>query len=154
MIMAFKKKTTAQKDVDLSKISFAELEKDSTAEAQKEQVRNANKLVHCIITCLNPLKSKLQGEIFSVRNAQTPEIKKMIPYGVPYHVPQIILNVIKEKKFQLFVRDERSGMKDVSNKTKLVPEYNITYLNPLTKDELEGIKKRQLAEGYGQDEEE
>lgn len=152
--MAFKKKSSEVKDVDLSSVSFAELEKDTLAERQKEQVKNANKLVHCIVTCLDPQKSKLQGEIFSVRNAQTPEIKKMIPYGVPTHVPQIILNVIKEKKFQMFVRDDRSGMKDVSNKTKLVPAYNITILNPLTKDELEGIKKRQLAEGYGQDEDE
>lgn len=152
--MAFKKKTNVNADVDLSKVGFADLEKGTTAELQKEQVNNANKLVHCIVTCLDPSKSKLQGEIFSARNAQCPEIKKMVVYGVPTHVPQIILNVLKEKKYQQFTRDTQAGMKDVSNKTKLIPAYQITILPPLTGEELDAIKQRQLAEGYGEGEDE
>lgn len=151
--MPFQKKSKKTEDVDLSKVGFAELEKDYSKDLQKEQVRNANKLVHCIVTCLDPDKSQLQGEIFSAMNASTPEIKKMVVFGTPTHVPQILLNVIKEKKYQAFVRDPNNrSNRNMSNKTKLVPSYNVQILEPLTADEYDAIRKRQLAEGYGSEE--
>lgn len=150
--MPFQKKAKKE-EVDLTKASFAQLEKTSNEDAQAEQVNNANKLVHCIVTCLDPSKSKMQGEIFSARNATIPEIKKFIPYGIPTHVPTILLNVIKEKMYQVFTPDKSNKAdKDLVKGGKLTPAYNVQVLAPLTEEEFNAIKQHQIAEGYGKEE--
>ena len=83
---------TEKKEIkmDLSKLTFADLEKEHSKEASDERTRDAMKLIRCIITCNNKNKTNYQGEIFSARNAIIPEVKKFIPFGVTTHVPQIL----------------------------------------------------------------
>lgn len=131
-------------------LTFASLEsklkdkvkKPSLSELQHE----ANKLVRCVVTCNNNNKSAYSGEIFSACNAVIPEIKKFIQFGVPYHVPQIILNVIKDKKVQVY-RKQRNQDGSFTTVAKEIPEYSIQILPPITAEELEAIKQKQLAEG-------
>ena len=135
------------KKMDLSKVTFEDLEKSHNKELSDKRTKDATKLVRCIITCNNKNKISYKGEIFAARNAVVEEIKKFIPFGRPTHVPQILLNVIKEKQYQTFVEETLpNGMK--VNKPHLINEYNIQILDPITKDELEAIKRKQLAEGF------
>jgi hypothetical protein len=110
-----------------------------------DAIAAANKLIRCKITCNNPNKVQWRGEIFTAGNAVMPPIKKFIAFGVPYHVPQIILNMIRERMMQVFYteRTERGEVK----RTRLAPEFTIDILPPLTQAEFDGIKTRQLARG-------
>ena len=135
------------KKMDLSKVTFDELEKSHNKEVSDKRTKDALKLVRCMITCNNKNKTSYKGEIFAARNAVINEVKKFIPFGRPTHVPQILLNVIKEKQYQTFVEETLpNGMK--VNKPHLINEYNIQILDPISKDELEAIKRKQLAEGF------
>ena len=111
-------------------------------------LKDATKLVRCQISCNNKNKSEYRGEIFSVRNALIPEQKKFVPFNVPTHVPTIILNMIKEKRYQLF-KDEKASNGRTVKRSYTVPEYNISILPPLTTEEFNAIKQKQLAEGQG-----
>ena len=57
----------------------------------------------------------------------------------------MLLKMIKEKEYQHFTT-RRVGDKEVVE-TKQLPAYTIQVLPPLTKEELEDLKQRQLAQG-------
>lgn len=144
------KEKTEQEEIErLSHLSFADVDSDKAHKDEATQTHEAMRLIRAIITCNNKNKTAYQGEIFCARNAVLPEVKKFIPFGVPFHIPKILLNVIKEKQYQQYRKEKRNG--NVFNKAFLVPEYNIQELPPITRDELEAIKKKQLAEGLGDD---
>lgn len=142
-------KVNPQLEDDDTILTFEELDKEVPL-SEYEQQRKALELVHCIVTCNNPNKTSYAGEIFSVSNAKLPEIKKYVQYGTPYHVPRAIFKAIKEKKMLLFrkVKGVDGNMKTVAYDA---PEYSIQELPPLTPEELEAIKKKQLAEGLNGD---
>ena len=126
--------------ITFASLALAQKKKKKPVDKQKE----ATKLVRCIVTCNNKNKISHQGEIFTARNAVMPEISKYVHYGVPYHVPQILLNVIREKKYQMFRIENRNGKK--IKVSFMVPEYNIQLLEDISMDELKAIKQRQLVD--------
>ena len=130
----------------LSKITFSKVEADKAKEQAKLAEREALKLTRCIINCNNKNKTSLTGEIFCARNAKIAEVKKFIPFGVPTHVPEILLNMIREKKYQMFRKEKLPNGSQIT-RPFLVPEYTVDVLPPLTSSELEAIKQKQLAEG-------
>lgn len=100
-------------------------------------------LVRVRITCMDPSKKEFQGEIFGAGNSEIGTVKKFIPFEAPTHVPQIILNSIKERKYQTFVTEKtRNGVP--IKKGKLVRAFAIEELPPLTEKELQELKQRQL----------
>lgn len=142
--MADNKKTNTEESKSEKVVTIAEVEQKYQTELAKKDTREAMKLVHCIVTCNNKNKTNYQGEIFCVRNADIPAVKKFIPFGVPTHIPQILLNSIKEHKYQTFVKQKVNG--NLITKPKFIDEYVIQELPPLTAEELEAIKQRQLAD--------
>ena len=134
----------------LSKLTFAEVDQNNAKKNANKVHREAMRLVRCIITCNNKNKTSYQGEIFCARNARIPEVKKFIPFGVPTHIPTILLNMIKEKQYQMF-RKKKLPNGNVITESYLVPEYNIQELDPITPAEYEAIRQKQLAEGKGND---
>jgi hypothetical protein len=114
------------------------------------QVRNsrlkkeAHKLIRINITCMNPNKKDWPGEIISVANSVIGEVKKFIPFDVTegYHVPQIIFDVLKERQCQVFYSVTLDGGQKIQ-KGKLIKEFNIEVLPPLTKDELTELARKQ-----------
>jgi hypothetical protein len=134
-------------DTEDSIITFDELENQNKNKNAVNVQHEALRLVRCIITCNNKNKTSYTGEIFSASNAVIPEVKKFVQFGSPTHIPVILLNMIKEKKVQVYSkkRQQNGDMITVANE---VPEYNIQLLDPLTGKELEAIKQKQLAEGY------
>jgi hypothetical protein len=117
--------------------------KEAKHKEAKNHAREANKLVRCIVTCNNPTKSDWQGEIVSAGNALVSPIKKFIAFNVEYHVPAILLNVLRERRYQKHYTEKIKGIN--IRKTKILPEFTIQELPPLTTEEFDAIRSRQLA---------
>jgi len=131
----------------LKSLSFTTVEAKQFKSDETKQTKEAMRLIRVRLSCNNPNKKSLPGEIFTVRNAVLPEVKKFIQFNVPTHVPQIMLNMIKEKQCQLF-KQERLPNGNKVTKSHLVPEYNIEMLGPISTDEYNAIRQKQLAEGF------
>jgi hypothetical protein len=113
----------------------------------KEEMRQ----IRIRISCLNPDKAALQGEILCVANKYLGEVKKFIPFGEAtddgYHVPYILYKLLKSRKF-LHVktsRNRQTGQIDVTQ--RWVPEFAIEVLPQLTKEELKDLAAAQAAAG-------
>ena len=110
----------------------------------------ALKLVRIRVSSMNPLSSALKGELIFAGNSEIGMVKKFVPFNAEqgWHVPQIILDVLRNKKFMTHY-EEKQGNKKIK-RHRLVPEFSIEILPPLTQEELEALKQRQLmAEGGG-----
>jgi hypothetical protein len=111
---------------------------------RKEQLR----LVRVRITNLNPAKKDLRGEIFTVANAYVGTQRKYIPYGeesdVGYHMPFIIYNELKDRKFvSIKTRKGPNGQQIVDQ--RIVSEFAVELLEPLTEAELAKLASAQAA---------
>jgi hypothetical protein len=106
--------------------------------------REASKLVRIRVTCMNPAKKEWEGEIFSVGNAVVGSFTKYVPFNIDegWHVPQMIYQMMKDRECQIFytVSDSRGNK---TRKGKLVKEFSIEVLPPLTKEELHELAQRQ-----------
>lgn len=109
--------------------------------------QEATKLVRVRITCMNPGKREWEGEIFQVSNRVTGVLKKYVPYGVDWHVPNMILNMIQERQCQVFTTVKGSrGFK--SRVGKLIKEFGVEILPKLTEDDIKDLAQRQaMAKG-------
>ena len=108
--------------------------------------QQASKLIRVKIACLNPVKKEWPGEVFSAGNDIAGNFTKFIPFNSdkPYHIPQIILNALQEKMCQVFVTSSLpNGEK--TRVGKLIKEFNIEILPPLTEQELADLAKEQAA---------
>ena len=108
--------------------------------------QKAGKLIRVKIACLNPVKKEWPGEVFSAGNDVVGNFTKFIPFNSdkPYHIPQIILNALQEKMCQVFVTASLpNGEKTRTG--KLIKEFNIEILPPLTEQELKDLAKEQAA---------
>ena len=106
--------------------------------------KTAGRLIRCRIQCMNPAKKDWPGEIFSVGSAKLGTFKKFVPFNSPepYHIPKIIYDMLVEKKCTVFYteRDERGNK---IRKGRLVNEFAIEVLPPLTKEELSDLARTQ-----------
>jgi hypothetical protein len=120
-----------------------------TSIIREYQNRTQMKLVRCQIFNLDPSKTDMQGEIYTVRNKYLGSIKRMVPWGDKvangWHLPVIMVNYLRGRKFvqKKSIRDPKTGRIDL--KTELVPEFNIVELPPLTEKELKELKENQGA---------
>jgi len=114
--------------------------------------KEAGRLIRVRIQNMNPLKKDWDGEIISVGSSKMGTHKKFIPFGTgePYHIPYIMYEELKEKKCGQFVnaRDEQ-GRK--IRKSKLIREYAIEVLDPLTKEEIKDIAHQQAIAAEARD---
>jgi hypothetical protein len=122
---------------------------------KQDQLANRRKrcaqLVRVRIQNMNPMKKDWPGEIISTGSARLGTFKKFIPFNnpEPYHIPQIIYDVLKEKECSIFY-DESSRLGHKVRKSRLVKEYAIEVLTPLTKEQLSDLARTQaLAAGQG-----
>lgn len=106
-------------------------------------------LVRCRISNLNPAKKDIPGEFVTVHNKYLGTVKKYIPFGEAtdngYHVPKIILEALKARKF-LSMKTKRNKVTGADLPvTQWVKEFAIEELPPLTKEELEQLARQQAA---------
>lgn len=95
------------------------------------------------ITCMNPAKTDWEGEIFTVGNKATGSLKKYVPFNVEYHVPVMMLEMIKSRKCQVFYTVVNKVNNQKSRKGKLVREFAVEHLDDLTREELKDLAQRQ-----------
>ncbi len=126
---------------------------EAPAAESRIQMRNrlrkeASALVRVRVTCMNPNKKEWKGEIFTASNSIVGTFRKYVQFNTEegWHVPQIILNMIKARQFQTFytIKNERGV---AVRKGKLVPEFAVEVLPPLTEKELLELSRRQALAG-------
>ena len=105
------------------------------------------KLIRCRIYNLNPSKRDLQGEIVTVGNKYLGSVKKFIPFGEAtdngYHIPNILYEELKRRRFQSITTKSVKGQIVVNN--RMVPEYSLEVLPQLTKEQLKELADKQGA---------
>jgi hypothetical protein len=121
-------------------------ERKAELDARKALRMEMTKLVRVRIACLNPAKSELPGEIFTVHNDVVGTVKKFVPYneaGESYHVPYFLYKFLKRKKYLQIVPPPKGARTAAT--TKMVPEFSIEILEPLTAAELKELARAQGA---------
>jgi hypothetical protein len=123
--------------------------KVTAAELKNKRKQDATRLVRIRVTNMNPIKGNIKGEIISAGNAEIGFVKKMIPYNAEqgWHVPNILLTVLRNKKFMSHY-EVKIGNRRVK-RHRLVPEYAIEVMEPLTGKEIGELKQRQIIAGAG-----
>lgn len=122
----------------------------SKAQIRSKLLSEARKLIRVRITCMDPTKADLQGEIFTVANSFIGTIRKFIPYGAfsenGYHIEKALLDNLKTKTFSEPVTkyDER-GRPFMTKRTRKY--FAIQELPALTQEELDALADDQRVSG-------
>lgn len=132
-------------EADASPVAAKSSAQAETAEQRRvRKVREASELVRIRVTCMNPAKTEWDGEIFTAANSVVGTFKKYVPFNADegWHVPRILYNQIRDRQCQVFVtvRNERGNS---SRKGKLIKEFAVEVLPPLTQDEIDELARRQ-----------
>jgi len=95
------------------------------------------------VTNLDPSDAQLSGAIVTAVNKYTGKVAKYIPFGddeAPngYHIPEILLNQLKNQKFPL--------RKEIKGGAFGVKKYKTTMINKFAIEELSKLSDRELAE--------
>lgn len=118
--------------------------KETDGQVRARKRREANALIRIRVSCMNPQKKEWDGEIFTTGNSTVGTIKKYVPFNTEegYHVPHMIYEQLVQRQCQVFhtVRDSRGNK---SRKGKLIKEFAIEVLAPLTVKELQELAQRQ-----------
>jgi len=120
-----------------------------TREEKLFQMRNEQlALVRIRLSCMNPNKAEWEGEIFTVGNALVGAITKYVPFNADdgWHVPQILLDTLQDRQCQIFVSSKTKNGATIRT-GKLIKEFSIQILPPLTVDELHDLAQRQAMAG-------
>lgn len=124
---------------------------DAGLTTRQIMMRDQMKLVRVRIANLDPSKKDLSGEILTVANEYIGTVRKFIPFGEAtdegYHVPQCLLSMMQERKFQTIrtIKDRRSGT--VRVETGEAREFAIEILEPLSETEMRQLATAQQAAG-------
>lgn len=118
--------------------------KETDGQRRARLIKEASALVRIRVTCMNPNKKEWEGDLFTVSNSVVGTFKKYVPFNAEdgWHVPNIIYKQIKARKCQVFstVRDNNGNK---MRKGKLINEFSIEVLDPLTPEELEDLARKQ-----------
>lgn len=131
-------------DPDTVELTKTEAPVTSEAQLRRKAKDAALKLVRVNVVCMNPAKREWEGEIFTVGNSLIGTVKKFVPFGTSegWHVPEIILQVMRERECQVFVNAKSAN--GVTIRTgKQIKEFAIDVLPPLTEKELAELARRQ-----------
>ncbi len=144
---AEKLKLQAKMEVNLSN-KGAEASKGmvSFGQARLKARKEATALKRVIVTCKDPAKQGWEGEIITVSNDVVGDVKKYVPYDLEegYHIPQIILNMLKDREATVFITKKGKDGKNVQV-AKIIKAHSIEILPDLTPEELSNLATEQKA---------
>lgn len=127
--------------------------KPATAETRPQKVarlrKEALRLIRCRVTCMNPNKRDWEGEVITVSNSFVGTERKYVPFNAEegWHVPHIIFEQLQQRQCQVFYTQRDRGTGAKKRMSKLIKEFAIEVLPPLTRDELKDLALRQASEG-------
>lgn len=134
----------AEKTEDDKPVTVVDPSAETEAQRNQRLKREAAKLVRIRVSCMNPAKKEWEGEIFSIGNAVVGSFTKYVPFNTEdgWHVPHMMYQMIKDRECQVFytVTDSRGNK---TRKGKLIKEFNVEVLPPLTQEELHDLAQRQ-----------
>ena len=135
---------TSEGEADEVSNSPSETKVETIGEKRKRLKAEALKLIRIRLTCLNPAKKEWEGEIITVGNSLIGSVKKFVPFNADdgWHVPYVIYQQLKERQCQVFYTATDARGNKV-RKGKLIKEFAIEVLPPLTKEELDELARRQ-----------
>ena len=135
---------TSEGEAEEPSNSSPEAKEETIGEKRKRLKTEALKLVRIRLTCLNPAKKEWEGEIITVGNSLIGSVKKFVPFNADdgWHVPHVIYQQLKERQCQIFYTATDARGNKV-RKGKLIKEFAIEVLPPLTKEELDELARRQ-----------
>lgn len=132
----------------------AEVDLSNETEGQKKNRlrREAMALVRVNVSCMDPQKKNLKGELICVSNRNFGTIQRFVPFNRDWHIEKVLYDVLMEKEYMVFDR-EKTGRAGIEVATpRNVPAFNIRVLPPLTKGELKDLAQRQaMADGTQKD---
>lgn len=111
---------------------------------KKESLR----LIRCRIANNDPAKNDLQGDFYTVANSIIGKVTKYVPFrgeaAESYHIPYCIYQFLKTKKFVQIIPAKGNNLNDTS-RARILPEFTLEVLEPLTQEELKELAKEQAA---------
>lgn len=109
------------------------------------------KLVRIRVSCMDPKKANLPGEIFTVANEYLGTVRKFVPFGEDtddgFHVPYCIYKMMDARKFLQISTRKDKVTKQLVVDSRYVREFSIEILPPLTQKELQRLAMEQSASG-------
>lgn len=133
----------------LKKLIAEALLKDTDADNSEEIQAvedDALKLVNVIVMPTDASKTNVGHETFMVGNSVLGVISRIVPFGKPWLIENILYKHIISRERQIFIEHEDPkipGKIDVES--RLVPAYSVQVLPLPTKEEIEELAKRQQA---------
>ena len=118
---------------------------DQFKRERSNQIRKSiNRLIRVRVTCMNPNKTEWEGEIISIGSAKLGTYKKYVPFNSVdgWHIPHIMFEAMKERKYTQFFNSKGPRGEKI-RKGKLMPEFAIEILPPLTAAEIKDLAQRQ-----------
>jgi hypothetical protein len=136
-------KSAASEDSEAS-VAEPESTEETVSQRRARKRREANELIRIRLTCMNPAKKEWEGEIIAVGNSTVGTFKKYIPFNADdgWHVPRIIYEQLIQRQCQIFTSTQDSRGNSI-RKAKLIKEFAIEVLPPLTPEELEELARKQ-----------
>ena len=116
----------------------------SEAQVRAEAAAEATKLIRIRLTCMDPSKADFHGEIITVGNSVVGTLRKYVPFNTDegWHVPYMIYEVLRDRQCQVFTTTKTKNGIGVRT-GKLIKEFAIDVLPPLTPEELKELAQRQ-----------
>lgn len=113
---------------------------------KQEQRAKCLQMQRVVVVCNDPAKREWQGEILEVGNNLVGEIRKFVPFGTAWYIPNMLINMIQEKKYQRFyTRKDKYG--NTTRYGKNEPAYSVSFIGNLDEVELAELAKNQMARG-------
>lgn len=111
--------------------------------------RDQLQLVRVKITNLDPKKREWPGEILTFANEYVGTVSRFVPFGEltdeGWHIEKCLYQMMKDKQFLDIQTKRVNGQIIVSH--RLVREFSLEVLEPLTQNELQKLGQAQLAAG-------
>jgi hypothetical protein len=118
----------------------------ATNNKRQELKLEATRLIRVLVMNQNPTKKEWRGEYLGVSNKAIGTIRKFIPYDIETHVEAVLVKNLKARKMSRFYTEKNERNQSV-RKYRLVPEFSITMLDPLTPQELKDLAEDQTKRG-------
>ncbi len=119
----------------------------SQVNARHADVRSeSTKLVRVRVANMNPADRAQKGVLITVSNAAVGTLKKFVPFNVDFHIPQIMYNVMKAKKFRVTETEKTSSGRKVTRNI-FQHAYSIEKLPQLSSKALSNLADDQMKRG-------
>lgn len=116
----------------------------SEQEERQKHILDATRLIRIRVSCMNPNKKELEGQIITVGNSVVGTLKKYVPFNNEegWYVPHMIYETLRDAECQIFMtkKDARGNSYRAS---KMIKEFAIEILPDLTPEELKELAQRQ-----------